>query len=62
MQFAELPPAFEAPYCEVRYFSIDILPYGTRFGIPYDPAEVYQKQFMVKGDEILVDPDEDPPF
>ena len=38
-----------APYSEVRFLTSEILPYGTRFGIPYFKEEVRHRHHLVKG-------------
>ena len=38
-----------APYSEVHFLTSEILPYGTRFGIPYFKEEVRHRHHLVKG-------------
>ena len=45
-----------APYSEVRFLKSEILPYGTRFGIPYFKEEVRHRFHLVKGETHWSEP------
>ena len=49
-----------APYSEVRFLKSEILPYGTRFSIPYFKEEVRHRFHLVKGETHWSEPCPEP--
>ena len=45
-----------APYSDVTFLKSEILPYGTRFGIPYFKEEVRHRFHLVKGETHWSEP------